>query len=160
MSTHDVPGANPINNDVLALGCWAEHDDGTLIFVQAAEGGRVIYSVFDMAEDPILEYRDAMPEKGFKEKFSYGKDTTDLWTWHDKTPFPWDRVIKAGARSGQRVADVEEELNAAKRLARSRKLHGDEVEDDEYAHFEEVKRSKPARSIINRIQRAIGELRG
>lgn len=31
MSTNDVPGAKTENRDVLAMGCWAEHEDGSLI---------------------------------------------------------------------------------------------------------------------------------
>lgn len=49
MSTNDVPGANPKNADVLAMGCWAEHEDGSLIFVESVEGGTVVYSIFDIA---------------------------------------------------------------------------------------------------------------
>lgn len=39
MSTNDVPGANPVNKDILAAGCWAEHADGSLLFVKGNEGG-------------------------------------------------------------------------------------------------------------------------
>ena len=58
MSTNDVPGADPRNSDELATGCWAEHEDGSLIFVESTEVNRVIYSVFDMSRTPPLEYRD------------------------------------------------------------------------------------------------------
>src|SRR5437762_12981828 len=104
MSTRDVPGYRAENHDELAMGCWAEHEDGSMIFVESTEGGRVIYSIFDMEKQPITEYRDAMAEGAFKRQFSYdGK--SDPWTWHDKTPFPWDRIIKAGSRDGARIAD-------------------------------------------------------
>jgi len=33
MSTNDVPGAKAANNDALAMGCWAEHADGSLILM-------------------------------------------------------------------------------------------------------------------------------
>lgn len=49
MSTNDVPGANPVNGDKLGMGCWAEHQDGSMILVEGTEGNRVIYSIFDMA---------------------------------------------------------------------------------------------------------------
>jgi len=62
MSTNDVPGHNPVNNDELRSNCWAEHDDGSLILVQSTEGGRVIYMMFDLSVEPVVEYRDAMPE--------------------------------------------------------------------------------------------------
>lgn len=116
MSTNDCPGERKSNNDVLAMGCWAEHDDGSLILVQSTEDKRVIYDVFDLkGQMPngvtsslhtggrvVMEHRDVMDEKRFKEEFSYDarKDKKDgvseRWTWHDKTPFPWQRVIDAG----------------------------------------------------------------
>jgi hypothetical protein len=68
MSTNDVPGFNPANNDELKAQCWAEHEDGSLLLVQSTEGGRVVYMMFDIS-DGIAEYRDAMPEKQFKEVF-------------------------------------------------------------------------------------------
>lgn len=37
MSTQDVPGANRANRDQLASGCWAEHEDGSLLFVKARD---------------------------------------------------------------------------------------------------------------------------
>src|SRR5258708_17935738 len=98
MSTNDVPGYNPANNDVLACGCWAEHNDGSLIFVESTEINRVIYSIFDMAKQPPVEYRDAMTEVAFKKAFSWhpgSRDAADfddlICTWHDKSPFPLDR---------------------------------------------------------------------
>lgn len=161
MSTNDVPGANPAHKDELAVGCWAEHDDGSLIFVESTENGRIIYSVFDTSSDPITEYRDAMPEDGFKLQYSYDSGDSNIpWTWHDKTPFPWDRIISLGSRDGVRHVHADDLLNAAERVARSRKLKGSEFDDSRHRHNVDVERSKPARSIINRLQRAINELRG
>lgn len=122
MSTNDVPGANPANGDKLAMGCWAEHKDGSLIFVEGAEDNRVVYSVFDMAKDPIMEYRDAMVKDQFNLMF-----TKDAWTWHDKTPFPWNKVIKKGAMDGPRHASAADTLNAAEKLAERLKLRGAKV---------------------------------
>lgn len=95
MSTNDVPGHKAENHDQLSLGCWAEHDDGSLILVEGNENGRVIYSVFDCAKKPIIEYRDAMQENVFKKTFSWdsANPKSEKWTWHDKTPFPWNQVI-------------------------------------------------------------------
>jgi hypothetical protein len=62
MSTQDVPGHGSAKSDTLAMGVWGEHNDGSLLFVESTEGGRVIYSIFDMAQMPIVEYRDAMPD--------------------------------------------------------------------------------------------------
>lgn len=132
MSTNDVPGFKSSNNDVLAMGCWAESSDGSLIFVESVENGRVVYSMFDAAFTPILEYRDAMPEKDFKVAFSWKADRKPIkdkkasavpsdikWTWHDKTPFPWDRVIKQGAKDGLRFASASDMLAQADKVAAS-----------------------------------------
>lgn len=162
MSTNDVPGAVSYNNDALALGCWAEHDDGSLIFVESTEGGRVIYSIFDTSTDPIIEYRDSMPEQGFKTTFSWDNDSTDSikWTWHDKTPFPWDRVIKQGAKDGVRYASAHDQLNAAQKVAKSLHIQGKDVKGDVIDHMLDVERSVPAKSIRTRIQDAISALKG
>ena len=165
MSTNDVPGFNPSNRDQLALGCWAEHEDGSLILVESTEGGRMIYSIFDMAKTPPVEYRDGMPEKPFKSTFSWhpgedDDDDTDLnikWTWHDKTPFPWDRVIRAGAQDGGRHAFAEHTLNAAERVAESLRLRGTAISRDiRHRSDQTVQR---ASTIWGKIQRAVNELR-
>lgn len=162
MSTHDVPGARPENGDTLAMGCWAEHDDGSLIFVESTEADKVIYSIFDMAVDPPVEYRDAMPIKEFERKFSWtlattrkGKDKAEKWTWHDKTPFPWDRIIQAGARDGARHASAGALISAASRVAQSLRLRGRQVEPGEFEHMSPKQR---AETLIDRIQDAIKDL--
>lgn len=119
MATSDVPGSNPANNDQLRMGCWAEHKDGSLIFVHSTEGGNVVFSVFDMSKTPIIDYRDSMPLVNFQTQFSW-KGTGDRWTWHDKTPFPWDRVIGKGAEAGPRHASAHHTLNAAEEIMESR----------------------------------------
>lgn len=181
MSTHDVPGAVESNHDELAMGCWAEHDDGSLLFVESTEGGRVIYSVFNMAMNPPVEYRDAMPLKGFQNLFSWSKKKTTakpkkrvkkmtdidedglledvMWTWHDKTPFPWDRVIEAGTKDGVRHVSVEDQLNAALRVAKSRRLlrEGKPINTDKFKSFIDQMGVK-GRTIKDKIERAIHEL--
>jgi hypothetical protein len=129
MSTKDVPGANPANKDTLAMGCWAEAADGSLLLVEGLENGTVIFTMFDVGQDPVVEFRDATPEVEFKTAFSFGVDRSGLkdsklakvpsdikWTWHDKTPFPWSRAIKFGARSGMRYATASDQLAAADRV--------------------------------------------
>ena len=166
MSTNDVPGARKANNDELAMGCWAEHEDESLIFVESTEGGRVIYSIFDMEKDPVIEYRDAMAIGAFKKLFSYdGKN--DKWTWHDKTPFPWDRIIQAGGRDGVRYADVEAHLSEAERIRRKRRgLRVVREEDDVSATAaQRVRRSRELQDghevdpyeIEARIERTMGK---
>jgi hypothetical protein len=131
MSTSDVPGHNPDNHDVLAMGCWAEHNDGSLILVENTEGSRVIYSVFDMSKEPPIEYRDAMPEASFKRTFSWDKREagSERWTWHDKTQFPWDRLIKQGVTDGPRLPAAHHTLNAAERIVQTRQRHAREEEN-------------------------------
>lgn len=126
MSTYDVPGFDPKHNDELAMGCWAEHADKSLILVSSTEGNRVIYEVFDMGRTPPLSYRDAMPEVSFKKTYSFDptnkKPLNEKWTWHDKTPFPWDRVIKGGIQDGP-VVSAEVTLSAAENIIETRKRH-------------------------------------
>lgn len=117
MSTNDVPGANPRNADILAEGCWAEHADGSLILVQGMqpEQNRVIFSVFDLQKG--LEYRTAMPEDSFKKRFSWkaGDPKSAKWTWHDKTDFPWDRIMEAFP-PGERPPFAEHTITQCKRF--------------------------------------------
>ena len=153
MSTSDVPGANPQNGDKLKMGCWAQHDDGSMLFVESTEGGRVIYSVFDLSLDPPVEFRDSMTEKGFKEIY-----TKAGWTWHDKTPFPWDDIIPLGAKSGFKYASAEDQITEAERIARARELRRQQFQTSKWAHYAEQIGNK-GRVITDKIQRAIKELR-
>lgn len=114
MSTDSVPGKDPKNNDTLHAGCWAEHKDGSLILVESTEigtggpgrpakDGNVLYSTFSLGAT-VNEYRAAESLAKFSSMFSYvpekdrGDGVSEEWTWHDKTPFPWNRVIDAGAK--------------------------------------------------------------
>jgi hypothetical protein len=159
MSTNDVPGAKLQNNDELAMGCWAEHEDGSLIFVESTEGGRCIYSIFDMTT-PVIEFRDSMAVGAFKKMFSWDPKNpkSEKWTWHDKTPFPWDRIIRAGHKDGSRHASAEDLLSAAERVRRSREIHrGREVDVEEVAsRIDQI--GEKAEGIIKRLQRAISNL--
>lgn len=152
MSTSDVPGANPQNGDDLKVGCWAEHDDGSMMFVESTEGGRIVYTMFDMNETPPVEYRDTMSEKGFKDIY-----TKAGWTWHDKTPFPWDKVIPH-AKPGFKYAHADDQISEAERIGRSRDLRRRQFQESKWAHYAE-KIGKRGRVITDKIQRAIRELR-
>ncbi len=165
MSSNDVPGFTPENRDELAMGCWSEHDDGSLLYVYSTEGDRVVYTMFDVSKDPIVEYRDAMPIGGFKVNFSWsaGKRRRNSlqaikWTWHDKTPFPWDRIIKAGAGDGVKFASAGDILTAAERVAQSLKLRGKNVIASTYAGMKE-ETGRRGTLIYDKIKRALGELR-
>lgn len=120
MSTNDVPGAKTANQDELAMGCWAEHDDGTLLFVASTENDTVVYSMFDLSKTPPQEFRDKMPKKAFEKHFSYNPldENSIKWIWHDKTPFPWDKVIKAGIKDGVLTAvSAHDQLKEAHNVA-------------------------------------------
>ena len=161
VSTHDVPGARASNNDELAIGCWAEHDDGSLIFVESTENGRVIYSIFDVNDpDNPVEYRDSMSIRAFKKEFSWDvkKKKSIKWTWHDKTPFPWDRIIELGGKDGVRYPSADHLLTAAQKVARSRDLRGSKLDPDDYSHLSGGPTEKAANAIMKGIQRAIEHL--
>ena len=160
MSTNDVPGANPSNGDVLKMGCWAEHEDGSLIFVKSTEGGRVIYEMFDRSRDPIIVFNDAMLEDIFKTKFTYDPNNPkgDKWKWHDKTPFPWNNVIKAGARDGLTYASASDQLVAAVRVALSLGLVGKDFDPKSISHLTDQMVPGGALAIINKLQAAIDGL--
>lgn len=160
MSTNDVPGAKIENHDELSIGCWAEHEDGSLIFVESSEDYKVVYSVFDMSKEPPVEYRTATPIEEFKDKFSWDPSSTDSikWTWHDKTPFPWDKVIKEGAKDGIRYTSAGHLISAAERVAQSQKMIGQPIEEDKYKHLRE-KIEQAGQLMISGIQTAIDQLK-
>lgn len=161
MSTDDVPGANPANKDILAAGCWAEHDDGSLLYVKGTENEQVVYELFDVAQDPPVYYPDAMTEKAFKASFSYppvGK-SAEKWTWHDKTPFPWSRVMKTFDKPRPSYADVHEQLSAAARVAQSLRLRAQRLTPEGVEPM--TPRSVPTggRGIVRRLKDALAALR-
>lgn len=169
MSTNDVPGANPSNQDELAMGCWAEHSDGSLILVESTEGNRVIYSIFDMAKDPPIEYRDAMPVASFNSTFSWApagkRSLNEKWTWHDKTAFPWDRIIKDGFKDGSRSAAAQHTLNAAERIMESRERHrasaAERVASELRLQGQELDRSRfgdRMEQMLDRVEGIFGKL--
>ena len=167
MSTYDCPGENPANHDKLAMGCWAEHADGSLMLVESTEGDRVIYSMFDMDKNPPIEYRDAMSEISFKSTFTWkpGDDKkgwfskkivpNEKWLWHDKTPFPWDRIIKAGVSDGPRYPSAAHTISAAERVAQSLRLRGQEYDRRHADHRVDKAVDRAAAGIWNRIRAAV-----
>lgn len=156
MATHDCPGYGAATNDELKMGCWSEHKDGSLILVEGTENGVVVYSIFDMDKKPIIEYRDSMKETAFKKQFSWGTDAG--WVWHNRTAFPWDRIIDKGGQDGTRHASAVDLMTAAERVRRSRELHTGEPVDLEAVETRMDRLGEKAEAIIKRVQRAISRL--
>lgn len=157
MSTKDVPGANAANKDVLAAGSWAEHDDGSLIFVKGTENDQVVFEIFDVAEDPPVSYTDAMRLTAFEDHFSRPPtgSSDEEWTWHDKTPFPWDRVMATFDRPRPQVADVHAALSAAARVAKSLRMRGREIDPAQLEAAVEQTGDAAAISLVRRFQKAL-----
>jgi hypothetical protein len=158
MSTADVPGANPKNHDVLSSGCWAEHADGSLIFVKGTELDQVVYEIFDVAADPPVSYTDAMPETAFKKSFSFPPSgvSTEKWTWHDKTPFPWNRVMQSFKRPRPTV-HAEEFVSAAARVAESLRLRAHALHEESVrAHTDQP--ATRGRAVLQKLSEALEEL--
>jgi hypothetical protein len=114
------------------MGCHAEHADGSRLFIEGTEGGLVTYSMFDMSRRPVVEYRDRMAEADFRVRFAPdGGPKGYAWTWHDKTPFPWDEVIKEGATAGVRLAAAADQITLARQVADSLSLRAREIQSPE-----------------------------
>lgn len=171
MSTNDVPGFKQTNNDVLHGGCWAEHEDGSLILVWSTEDQMVIYEMFDHYIDPPAAYRDAMPIGDFYKAFSWDsknmvnelnggrKVPNEKWTWHDKTPFPFDRLIDADILTkGPVPISAKSQLSAASRVAESLQLRAQKLDADSYKD-RLIKSSSIVMSLKDKFSRAFGELR-
>jgi hypothetical protein len=156
MSTHDVPGANAINKDVLAAGCWAEHDDGSLLYVKGTEGKTVVYELYDLDQQPPVYYQDAMRKKAFKSQFSWPPigTSTEQWTWHDKTPFPWSRVMGKIDKPRPVHANVADQLSAATRVAKSLQLRARKVQEADLDARTETEGKIAGRTIMDRLSRA------
>lgn len=148
MATNAVPGAVAANYDELAVGCWAEHADGSLIFVEGVAEGSVVYCIFDVAK--ALAYRDAMSEKGFKKQFSWDPKKKDAikWTWHDKTPFDWSRVMDLPP--GPAYPSAAHQLSAAEQVAEKLKLRGEAIDTEAI---------RTGRGILERLTDAWSTLR-
>lgn len=166
MSTNDVPGARAANRDVLAMGCWAEHEDGSLILVLSTEGGKVVYELFELSGQEKYGYKHAMPETRFKKNFSW--DATkqakevpnEKWTWHDKTPFPWERVMKEISKPVPEHVSATAKVSAAKRIIdslkrRGEKLEGEKLSEESLNHMVDQESFPGAKRIVKGIARAL-----
>jgi hypothetical protein len=66
--------------------------------------------------------------------------------------------MAAGGKDGMRYASAEDQLNAAQRVAKSMEMRGSTFDENKWAHLRESAGRK-GRMIIDKIQRAVGELR-
>lgn len=157
MATTDVPGANPANADVLHATCWCEHSDGSLLYVKGAENDQVVYELYDLAQAPPVFYQDAMRIDAFKKAFSYPPVgvSKEKWTWRDKTPFPWSRVMKTFDRPIPVHSDVYDTLSAAARVAESLRLRKQKLEPEDLERGIEREVPKGGKGIVERLQKAI-----
>lgn len=151
MSTCDAPGYSAKDSDSagdeLHVGCWAEHSDGSLLFVKGVDGKRVIYSLYDLEVIPVVEFSDSMPLKDFLKFYSRGGGSGSKWIWHDKTSFPWNKVIKKGARDGVSGGSARDIINAATRVAKRLGLSARAVKGSDADEYNAVARPKNARKI-------------
>lgn len=159
MATNDVPGANPVNKDELHAGCWAEHPDGSLIFVLSGENDRIVFQIYDLNQAHPMYYQSALRIADFKTKFSYPPigQSAEKWTWHDKTAFPWDRVIKAiPDQPTPQYANAADNLSAAARVAASLQelVNPHTVNREQVEARQEQVRSK-GRTMTERLAAAI-----
>jgi hypothetical protein len=159
MATQAVPGADPRNLDDLSVGCWAEAKDGSLLHVIGHEGGSVVFQLYDLDEDPPFYYQDAMLEADFKQEFSVPPIGTSRvpWTWHDKTDFPWDRVMKRFSGKAPQYADVEDHLSIAAKIGRKLGMRGRRMAKEDLAARSGEGRDRGMR-IIERLADAIGKV--
>lgn len=156
MATNDVPGANPANLDLLSVGCWGEDRDGTsLIHVVGRENGSVVFQMYDLTNG--MFYQDAMIEAEFKRTFSVPPVGNSIvpWTWHDKTSFPWNRVMKRFQRPAPQHADVLDQMSAAERVARHLNLRSRELREEDVADPGAEPRRR-GYAIMDRLAEAIG----
>ncbi len=164
MSTNDVPGANKANFDKLSRGCWAEHADGSLIYVKDIdENDRVIFEILDLkASVAPVHYSHAMALKEFEKQFSFDpKNPKGLkWTWHDKTPFPWEKVMKV-VSSPVPSMSADDTLSAAAKIAESLRARMQDLDEDALEEMSGVSTDRPkasAKSVFERIKNAIHEM--
>ena len=166
MSTQCAPGYKGSNsdsaNDVLFKGCWAEADAESLLFVEDIDekDNIVIFNIFDLSKDPILDYRDSMTIDDFKEEFSYGskmnkKIKGNKWTWHDKTKFPWKKIIKAGGQDGMRIAEANQVLSLAAQLAAHKHLRGNPVDKQDKLKYLDPEEKSNMKKLVAKLKNVL-----
>lgn len=173
MATTDVCGYGSASNDKLTAGCWADHEDGSLILLKGlTENDICIFEIYDLSdEDHPVVYSNALTLSDFQTTFSWnpkkkssGKNLK--WNWHDKTLFPWSLVMKSVKNPQPSLVNVEDTLSAAQRLKQSldARMVGTPVTEDfvHRAQGTQVRTGSgsPAKTIMTRLKNAISELVG
>ena len=161
MSTPDVPGANPANRDELHVGCWAEHEDGSLIYVKgledAGQGRRVIYELFSPDGEHWTHF---LEETKFKREFSWqptGRSKIK-WTWHDKSGFDWSRVYDY-LGTPVPVKSAVATMSAASKVAKHLGLRAQELKREDIEHMVDRPSPKAGLRVMDKLRRALSELK-
>lgn len=152
MGSYAVPG---VDDGELAIGCWAEHEDGSLILVEGFEGPDVIYAIFDISVMPIVSYRHRTNKEKFEKFFSYGATSQSKikWLWHDKTSFPWAVVVRRTDLKN-RPLNMGGNLSAAHKVAKQLKIKGEKLSIREFDH----KAMKRVKGIKTQLSDALNNL--
>jgi hypothetical protein len=163
MATPDVPGANPANGDTLHDRCWAESsepNDNSLIYVMSVENGTVVFVIYDLKPNtPALQFMDSMHEADFKSFFSWDpkkKSPAGKWIWHDKSPFPIQRIMKYQQPHGQSMVFGSDQMSAAQRVAAHMNKRMQDVDFDKIKHnAEEVSKTPAFETLMTKIGKAL-----
>lgn len=167
MSTYDVPGANPVNADTIGPKQWAEHPDGSLLYIKGTEGGDVVYEVYDpRGGEYTVRYPHVMPVKEFMQQYSIPPHgiSKEKWIWHDKptSAFPWYRVLGRSSQDPHErqvvTRDHPPDMTAASRLREALQLRAERVTHEAVQH----RTAEPARrglAVMDKIKRAMSKLK-
>lgn len=171
MSTLSVPGHNPQNKDKLSIGCWAEHEDGSMIFVKGIdENDTVVFEMYDLSDlDHPVYYPHALSLVDFEKSFSFdpkkknGKPNLK-WTWHDKTPFDWSRVMRVIQRPLPVSANIQDQVSATAQMVESLNIRLKEALTPDVIHshqgIDPRLVGRTSKTMAQRLKNAISELVG
>jgi hypothetical protein len=117
-----------------------------------------------------MRYVDAMPIESFNRAYSWrpADPVSVRWVWHDKTGFPWERVLDHAAEDPGHEADHVETVAAepteiltpevrsvAAQLAARLQLIGEELSPEALSHLG----GRRVGSLLQRLNAALEELR-
>jgi len=110
-----------------------------------------------------VEYRASMLIGDFGRKFSVdpskmsAKKKQDSWTWHDKTPFPWEKIMQKGVREGLRHPSADQLLSQARRVEESAAKR---VRDDLQLKAEPLRDMSHMSDVVRNVIHGIAEVVG